>query len=55
VAERLIGKLRRRRRPMGVFDNPDAVGRAVFGQLLRWYLVPEFTHKGRQYPLPRRG
>ena len=46
LAERLIRKLRRRLRPMGAFTNPPAAERAVFGQLLRWHLVPEFTHKG---------
>ncbi len=44
LAARLIRKLRRRLRPMGTFDNPAAADRAVFGQLLRWHLVPEITH-----------
>jgi len=44
LTERLIRKLRRRLRPMGAFANTPAAERAVFGQLLRWHLVPEITH-----------
>ena len=45
LTERLIRKLRGRLRPMGAFDNGPAAQRAVFGQLLRWHLLPEITHK----------
>mgnify|MGYP006297200675 CR=1 FL=1 len=45
LTERLIGKLRRRLNLMGAFANAAAADRAVFGQLLRWRLVPEITHK----------
>lgn len=45
LVERLIRKLRRRLRPMGAFANPAAVERGVFGQLLRWHLVHEITHR----------
>lgn len=44
LTERLIRKLRRRLRPMDAFANKPAAERAVFGQLLRWHLVPEITH-----------
>jgi transposase-like protein len=44
LTERLIRKLRRRLRPMGAFANTPAAERAVFGQLLRWHLLPEITH-----------
>lgn len=44
LTERLIRKLRRRLRSMDAFANKPAAERAVFGQLLRWHLVPEITH-----------
>jgi putative transposase len=43
LVERLIRTLRMRLRPMGAFYDDPAVERAVFGQLLRWHLVPEIT------------
>jgi len=45
LVERLIRKLRRRLRPMGAFANTPAAERAVFGQLLRWHLLAEITHR----------
>jgi len=41
--ERLIRTLRQRLRPMGCFQNQEAIERAVFGQLLRWQKV-KLTH-----------
>jgi transposase-like protein len=41
--ERLIRTLRQRLRPMGCFHNPEAIERAVFGQLLRWHKI-KLTH-----------
>ena len=41
--ERLIRTLRLRLRPMGTFYNVAAAERALFGQLLRWHLIPEIT------------
>jgi len=43
--ERLIRTLRMRLRLMGAFAHPAAAERAVFGQLARWHLLPEITHK----------
>jgi transposase-like protein len=45
LTERLIRTLRMRLRLMGAFAHPAAAERAVFGQLLRWHLVPEITHR----------
>ncbi len=44
AAEGVIGLLRKRLRPMGAFANVAAAERAVFGQLARRHLLPEFTH-----------
>jgi len=41
--ERVIRTLRQRLRPMGCFHDEAAIGRAVFGQLARWHLLPELT------------
>jgi len=43
--ERLIRTLRMRLRLMGAFAHTAAAERAVFGQLARWHLLPEITHK----------
>ena len=42
---RLIRTLRMRLRLMGAFANPQSAERAVFGQLLRWHLILEITHR----------
>ncbi|MCJ7544764.1 MAG: IS256 family transposase [Phycisphaerae bacterium] len=42
--ERQIRTLRQRLRPMGCFHDASAIERAVFGQFLRWHLIPELTH-----------
>ena len=42
--ERTIRTLRMRLRPMGCFHDESAAERAVFGQLLRWHLIPKLTH-----------
>ena len=44
VAEGVIGLLRSRLRRMGAFANVAAAERGVFGQLVCWHLLPEFTH-----------
>ena len=44
AVERLIRTLRMRLHPMGCFHDEAAVERAVFGQLLRWHLIPKLTH-----------
>jgi len=44
AVERLIRTLRIRLRPMGCFQHNHAAQRAVFGQLLRWHLIPKVTH-----------
>jgi putative transposase len=41
--ERLIRTLRMRLRPIGAFYDDPAAERAIFGQLLRWHLIPETT------------
>jgi len=43
LVERLIRTLRLRLRPMGTLQNVPAAERALFGQLLRWHLIPEIT------------
>jgi transposase-like protein len=43
LTERLIRTLRMRLNLMGAFHNPQAAHRAVFGQLLRWHLIPQIT------------
>jgi len=43
LTERLIRTLRMRLNLMGAFANPHAALRALFGQLLRWHLVPRIT------------
>lgn len=43
LTERLIRTLRMRLKLMGAFHNPQAAQRAVFGQLLRWHLIPQIT------------
>ena len=42
--ERTIRTLRMRLRPMGCFHDIPAAERAVFGQLLRWHMIPKLTH-----------
>ena len=41
--ERPSRTLRMRLRPLGVFYDASAAERALFGQLLRWRLIPEIT------------
>ena len=43
LTERLIRTLRMRLTLMGAFLNPQAAERALFGQLLRWHLIPQIT------------